>query len=88
MLNLENYDNERLRILLGFILGFLLLSIFGGLSFVIALGTVKAETSYGLGMVLGGLNTAIGAFAIWAWNTPGHKKPETDTVDQQSSPNN
>lgn len=62
-----DHDLEVLKITYGYRIGLLLVTEFGVLAFVIALGQVKAETSYGLGMVLGGLNTAIGAFAGWAW---------------------
>lgn len=65
----EEPNIERLKIIYGFRIGAALVALFGVLAFTIALGKVRAETSYGLGMALGGLNTAIGSFANWAWQT-------------------
>lgn len=84
-ISLAGIDNERLRVILGFFLGFYLLTIFAALALAIALGKVEAATSYGLGMILGGLNTAIGAFAIWAWHVPARKKSGEETEDFAAS---
>ncbi len=78
----ELYKLMSRMVFLSFFFGFLALSIEGGLAFVIALGKVHQDTSYGLLNVLGSLNTALGAFVgfafgamMWnfvlrSWNTP------------------
>lgn len=75
-------SNERLKIFLGFVIGMFLTFEFGILALAIALGQVKAETSYGLGMVIGGLNTSIGAFAGWAFST-GHSQRAVFPPDEE-----
>lgn len=67
-------DIQRLKIIYGFRIGGVLVVLFGVLALTIAIGNVRQETSFGLGMVLGGLNTAIGAFANWAWQTSRAQK--------------
>lgn len=52
------------RILFGF--GVLLVIVI--LAMTIAIGHVSQESSYGLEIVLGGLNTLSGAFAQWAFS--------------------
>ena len=49
------------------IFGFLLLAVLLALGLCIALGHVKAETSYGLGIILGSLSTLAGGFVGWAF---------------------
>jgi hypothetical protein len=53
--------------------GFLILVVLAGLAIMIAFGTVKQESSYGLEIVLGSLSTLAGAFAQWAFSTPKDK---------------
>jgi thiol:disulfide interchange protein len=57
--------------------GFFLLLVLAGLSAIIALGHVKAETSFGLDIILGGLLTLSGGFAGWAFRDSRHTgKPD------------
>jgi hypothetical protein len=59
--------------------GFFLLVILAALSAIIALGHVKAETSFGLDIILGGLLTLSGGFASWAFRDSRHGVPGEDT---------
>jgi hypothetical protein len=47
--------------------GFALLLVLAILAVCIALGTVRADTSFGLNIILGGLLTLSGGFAGWAF---------------------
>ncbi len=51
-----------------FLLGFGILAVLTVLSLLIALGSVKQESSYGLEIVLGSLATLCGAFSQWAFS--------------------
>lgn len=66
--------------------GFFLLVILAALSAIIALGHVKAESSFGLDIILGGLLTLSGGFASWAFRDTRHRGPsdETDQTNQTS----
>jgi thiol:disulfide interchange protein len=47
--------------------GFFILAVLAGLATIIAIGKIKAETSFGLDIILGGLLTLSGGFAGWAF---------------------
>lgn len=57
--------------------GYLLLFLLAALAAAIALGDVKAETSYGLQDIEGGLLVLAGAFSTWFFRSK--KKPESAT---------
>jgi hypothetical protein len=54
--------------------GFLILIVLAGLAAIIALGHVKAESSFGLDIILGGLLTLSGGFAGWAFRDTSKAK--------------
>lgn len=55
------------------VFGFGVLAVVCFLAVVIALGTVRMETSYGLNTVLGCLATLAGGFAQWAFSSSSQK---------------
>lgn len=65
--------------------GFWILVILAALAAIIALGQVKAETSFGLDIILGGLLTLAGGFSGWAFgNAPHPGSPVTPAETNQS----
>lgn len=59
--------DERLKIWLGFSLGFAILLVLAALAMSIALGKVEEKTSYGLLGIISPLTTLAGTFAGWAF---------------------
>ena len=57
--------------------GFGLLAILGGLANRIALGHVEAGSSFGLGIILGGVRSVLGGFVGWAFREKGEKPEST-----------
>lgn len=55
------------------VFGFGILIVIAALAVVIALGTVRMETSYGLNIVLGSLATLAGGFAQWAFSSSSQR---------------
>ena len=52
--------------------GFWMLFVLAALAAIIALGKVRAESSFGLDIILGGLLTLSGGFAGWAFRDAHH----------------
>lgn len=75
-------SDERLKIVLGFRFGYLVLGGVIGAILIVALGQVKAETSYGLLILLNALSFLGGGFTAWAF---GHKgTPESGETPTKS----
>lgn len=66
----------RLRLLLGFGMGFCILFVLGILALVIALGKVEERTSYGLLGIITPLTTLAGAFVGWAFGKQSDGKAD------------
>ncbi len=49
--------------------GFLLLVALTGLGIIVALGRVEEHTSFGLGLILGGLTSLSGQWGQWVFQT-------------------
>lgn len=64
--------------------GFCLLTVLGLLARGLALNQVKADTSYGLEIILGGLLTMSGAFANWAFGEVSHRLEQTPKPEETS----
>jgi hypothetical protein len=79
-------DTTRLKIVLGFTFGFLLIFVQGVLAILIALGKVEFKSSYGLNFVLSNFGTLGGAFAGWAFglgvHPPPPPKPKPDDTEE------
>jgi len=58
--------------------GFMILLVLAALAAIIAIGHIKAETSFGLDIILGGLLTLSGGFAGWAFRDTKPQPKETD----------
>jgi hypothetical protein len=58
--------------------GFLLLVLLTVLAAIIALGSVKQDTSHGLDQILGGLLVLAGGFAHWAFGDTKDVSLDTD----------
>ena len=69
-------DNARLKIWLGFIFGYTVAGSVIILGLAISLGQVKAETSYGLLIVLNTLGMLGAGFVAWAFGYSGKDKHE------------
>jgi thiol:disulfide interchange protein len=61
--------------------GYMILIVLAALATIIALGKVKAETSFGLDIILGGLLTLSGGFASWAFRD--EKKQSGEEAGEQ-----
>ena len=61
------------------VFGFFVLISLAVLAAIIALGDVKAEKSFGLDIILGGLLTLAGGFAQWAFGD-SHREVEKPVV--------
>ena len=64
--------------------GFCLLVVLALLARGLALNQVKADTSYGLEIILGGLLTMSGAFANWAFGEVRHALEQAAKPDEIS----
>jgi hypothetical protein len=65
--------------------GFFLLVVLAGLSAIIALGHVKAESSFGLDIILGGLLTLSGGFAGWAFRDAPRRGASVETEQTEQT---
>jgi thiol:disulfide interchange protein len=65
--------------------GFALLLVLAILAALIALGNVRAESSFGLNIILGGLLTLSGGFAGWAFRDE-KKETSEETGEQAEAP--
>lgn len=64
--------------------GFGILVVLATLAMIIAIAHVKADSSFGLEIILGGLLTLSGGFAGWAFRDP--KQPEGDEKEGATHP--
>lgn len=64
--------------------GFFILLVLAVLAALIALGSVRAESSFGLNIILGGLLTLSGGFASWAFRGSTGKPDETEEIDGEN----
>ena len=68
--------DERLKIILGYRFGYgVLLAVIIAIA-VVAMGQVKAETSYGLLILLNALSFLGGGFVAWAFGVKSHETRE------------